>query len=1383
MPKQIEELYKELVSTDRELSYEQRNYDDLQEQLEDLESREKNGNLTIENFHEDINHLNSRLNNIKTVIDKQCEELETVYGEIPPGNSLPNTLDEILKMSDDEKTNAKNVLDRILSEHQADNDHQLDEYEKLVNELNRYEQEFLDVNLTFGQLPDTEEKIFSLDEANPKDKQTINAIMNLLNSKGKNDIASTSKKTWEEAKKEYEKIKEDYEALRKLHEEQVEQFKNLSSADLNTLRQQQNGSISSNESSHTITTENIALINEYLKNNKDSLDGIESLEEYFRRENELYASKPDTSALDDIPEVQHFFTEFNQLTGEAAQKARNVANALIENYNKENPTPCTAKSIEDYEASLKEQTIWEETKTKILAKIQNQSLEKIRDIANDDLDDQVYKYDSALLSKQSAIIQIIQKYPTDLPTTVTEIKKIQQKDPVEFVVLSRKIEDLSKDDSKKVIVNLADEPYTAISLIKDHTEMRELEARHKKAELDKDEFDRLKYLQDRVREIKLRLENEKELNKEKQKKLKKDKTAIEERNNLKKTIKEATENIAAIEKNISALVKEETKRYENEAAAKKKYIKDTVIGPKQRDVKNELEAYNQKVKNHNKLSKNIDSLLAKLKKEQESILSKNERALRKDEKQATEKNKDTYSNAESTKSMIEIIKEENKARKNNSSYQKVLNDKNTLYKTQIQHLSEKVTSLKKETENWIKEDKEARVKKIQSINNDLTSNLNDNVKSARKEARAAGTEAKITGYIAQKVGTVTNFYRRKIREVTDGMIKAPRLEKEAELKQLTEKLEKAGITSAFMEIDHVNSISEEKFQSSKEEALSNENLNLADDQIHDISKQIIQLNTEILELKKTEEKRLQENEIKFNKIYGKTIPTEREQLEQASIAKRDSEIKAANGDQKKIDRANAEYDLRKSELDAQFSEEDLQDEKLNKELTEINAKSEEWGKHLNEANLSKIDTFVSVGESMINFALGKLQGGDSSEGLESINVKESLEQMKESLTSEPETEHIVNTILEIGEAVYQKLQTVNDSLNEKYQESSREHAFKTNYHETMDHDNKRFQEICKNDVENKMGVSLKDKRITYLNEQQKPVIDKLNQDLDDKLKAQEVMRTQVRELTAQVEKKKTDLSNSTQKMQDGFSRIENLEKQMDELRDVQLDNYRKNLKQPLTKAVDAVKINIGEPISNADVLGTITNSPLDANASLDDVMACIHKINVNGIGLINYIDPNNEYSKMLSANEADQRAFTEKMLNSAGSVLNGQFGKSIISVEKEDHLLHPVLLEGDAKYKEHNNSTIRMVADFNDVRLESAKLNVMARESKKTAEHMNDQPTLSENEKKLQNSLDTAVKKSRSRVSLTELMEEEKPSKTNRFFSRNSDRSKEQKQIKKENAL
>ena len=50
-------------------------------------------------------------------------------------------------------------------------------------------------------------KVYTIKLNKPKDKQIINTILNVLNSKGKNDIASSSKKTWAETKKEYEKIK------------------------------------------------------------------------------------------------------------------------------------------------------------------------------------------------------------------------------------------------------------------------------------------------------------------------------------------------------------------------------------------------------------------------------------------------------------------------------------------------------------------------------------------------------------------------------------------------------------------------------------------------------------------------------------------------------------------------------------------------------------------------------------------------------------------------------------------------------------------------------------------------------------------------------------------------------------------------------------------------------------------------------------------------------------------------------------------------------------------------------------------------------------------------------------------------------------------------
>ena len=606
------------------------------------------------------------------------------------------------------------------------------------------------------------------------------------------------------------------------------------------------------------------------------------------------------------------------------------------------------------------------------------------------------------------------------------------------------------------------------------------------------------------------------------------------------------------------------------------------------------------------------------------------------------------------------------------------------------------------------------------------------------------------------------------------MIKAPRFEKEAELRALNEKLKEAGVASAFMEMDYAANSSMPSV-SAMDQALINKKLNLANLNISDISKHIMNINNELHEMKLIEDQRLQENEIKFNKIFGDIIPTEREQLEKTSLAKRDSEIAAANGDQTKIDRANAEYELRKAELEAQFSEEDLKAQNLKEELAEINEKSNEWGKLLNEANLSKIDTFVSVSEKIANYAIGKLQGDDSSKGIEPIDVKASLDSIKESLTSEPDKEHVVNKLLEIGELVYHKLQSANESLNEKYQEASREHSFKHELFNTLANDNKRFKEFCEKDTENVMGESLKDKRISFLNDMQKQVSDKLNQDIMDKENAKNTMRTQVRKLNEKlIPDKEKAIAETSEKMHESFSSISKLEEKMDELTDATLDTYRKSKKNP--HITDEIHIDVNRQISNKEIIEHLTSAPLNDIPSLDDVMERIHKINMNGIGLINYIDPNDQYSAMLSASEADQKAFAEKMLQDAGTFLKQQFGDAIIAVEQEDLLLHPVLLDGDPKKENHNKSTTRMVADFNAVRLESAKLNQMVRKSEKTAASDQKQTVVSDKDKQLQETLNKAVKQSRSRVSFTSLMEAEKPAKEKRFFKRITDHFKKSKE-------
>ena len=1374
----IEEAYKKLAEADKELSVADREYNTLQNELLHMQSEKKIADTTMSSLQHDIDMIDKRLINHTIEVSNECSDLESKYNKVSLGNHLPNTLKEIMNLTGEEKVEAEQELNRIVNEYSEEKFSAMEVYTELANRIQECDQKIFEAQLMYGQLPEKEEEIYALNEKDPKDRQTIKVIMDLLPKDPSTD-KTESQLTWEDAKRKFQSIQDNYTAIRDIQKANDVQRDNLLKADLDILRTQMSTPFSFNEASEIITKESIALIDGEIKRNAGGL-GISSLDEYFKAEQELHRSKPDTKAIDDLPIVAHFFTKFNELSPEEANKARQTTNELIEKYRETHSSnEVIANSIEDYENSVRMESVWADRKHQIFADLSNKraiSEDLVKDLANGELKSKILAYNQ--IEKERKELELEYKKATfdQFPVHVTDVKKMKEEKPEDFVIFSERVRSLAGNDFG--------EKYNADILIQEHTEMRRLEYLSKVKPLDKKDGDELERLVNRVYLMKHRLEQDKKkyttfLGKPK---FSDDDIAAQYR--LKNELEEKTSEFKTLGEDITNLTYEEITKSAAEAASKKAFIKRTIVEPAQKEAFEQKKSYEKKELEHHKLTEKVKDVLSNFKDEQIKKQEKNYKALQKDEAMAIEENKASYVKSDSAKAIVEAIKAENAVRKSNSLGQKLLDKAVSGNKQIMSQLNKELGEVMRNTEAWVKADKEARIKNIQLVNKGVTEDLDNQIKTARKEARSAGIDAKVMGFVSQKVGSFTDIYRKKIKELSDGMIKAPRMEKEAEHANLTKKLEEARKSLAAMERNELAYNKSGVSRSAIEEAEMNQRMNKATDDISEITSQIAKVNLEIQKLKSIEEKRLQDNAIKFNSKFGDVILTDREQLLNASETKRNCEIAAANGDQKQIDRANADYELRKQELNDKFGQEDLEDQKLMAEIQEINQKSDEWGHVFDDNTKSKIDSFVTIGEKIFNFAAAKAGMITASEGLDPLNVKASLDEIKEGLTSNPSNEHVVDKVLEIGELVYQKLQTANESLEEKYQKASREHAFKHNFYEAMDIENKRFQEICKEDVENKMGVSLKDKRITYLNQSKAEVNEKLTQDRQHKEISKSTMEKQVNELTEYlIPNKEQEISKTTDVITNKMAVISKLEEALDLERDNKLNSYRENLMieknmtdKQISKSASDILIDRNKPISNAELIGQLTNSTLDTNASMEDVMEQINKINMNGLGLINFIDPEDQYFHMLSANEAEKQAFKEKLLESAGSTLKDQFGHSIISVEQDDMLLHPVLIEDKPEF---NNSVKSMVADFNAVRLDAARLNVAMRKERENAKGKGKEPQMSERDKQLQQVYDKAVKQSRSRVSLSSLMNEEKTTKSRTWFSRlerTNERTKEDKQ-------
>lgn len=1354
----ITKTYRELAAADKDVAKAELEYEALQDELTKLEFIRRADLTAADNLQKDIHTLNRRLETSERDVQDQCSRLEEKYGSLVPGKPLPDTFEELLSLSGEEKIYAEKHLQRIVKEHGGDQYYTLEVYDELKKVVSESERKLFQTQLDYGQLPENAEEIYALDEHDPNDKQMLDKIMQILNEKNPN-LASESRSTFDQTKKAYEKIEDDVAAIRQSQLEREEQLENLKSADLKTLGKQYGIPNSGNEETKIITEDTKTLINGELKKNAKSL-GISSLDEYFKREKDLLDTEPDTRAIDILPSANHFFTEFSEKYLNERNEISALTKELIEKYQKTNPTIEGApKSIEAYQSTIDERVAWDERRYKLVTSRTSNGLvpaEILREFPEGEVKNKAFAYNQAQREAKELEKTLAIKSFAEYPIKMDDIAKLKENKPFEYEAFSDKIRALAENAVNQNGTHLFGSSYNADELLKDYVEMQKLEQinKDKTQFLNKNGLQKLVERRDRIREMERRLEEEKKKNTDSLGRRIFSDAEKAEKEQIADALKQKQTEVKNFENEMIGLAEEECQKYVDLEAFQKAYIKRTIVEPEQKIASEKKKAYENKKDEHKTLTDKVNKILADLKKTKEKELENSKKALGKQEISDKEQNRNSYVNASSTKDMIKIMKEVNKNRKSDSRVQDKLHGDTYAYATSIKTTTDKVDNIKKDVEKWIKEDKAASKRNIETVNKEVKKELTDDSDTLKSEARKARRKATVMGFTSQKVGSFTDFYRKKIKEISESMIKAPRLEKEAELEELKKEFAASTKMSGAMERNNAINVVE---KSAMEQAQANQKLNHANEKNVNIAQKIQVKQQEIEAMKLEEKKRLQENNEKFNRIFGGVILTDPEQMKLANEAKRDAEIAAAKGDQKKIERAKAEFQLRQDELNANLDMQELENQEAQKEMREIDEKSEEWGKIFSDANKTKIDQFISVGEAIVNFVGKKVKGAaPEPEGWQEISVREKLNEIEQKL-SEPKVkeEHVVDQILRIGELVYQKLQLVNENLNTIYQEASDEHALKHEFYNALEQDNKRFMDICEKDVENKMGVSLKDKRITYLNEMKDQVKQHLNREIQSKREAKADVQKKVENLDGAISSKQEDILNADQDITNKISKIENLEKTLNELRDDRLEQYRREkaasgmTDKAISESAEGIRIHTdpSQPVSGADLIGQLTGMRPDDNTKLEDVMEQIQKINVNGIGLINFVDPSNRYSNILSAGEAEQKAFKDELLNTVGTVLKSQLGNQIVSVEQDDMMLHPVLMEGNEKF---NKSAKSMVAGLNAVRLDSAKLNVM----KKTSAS-----ALTEHDKQIQPTLDKAVKQSRSRVSLSSLMEKEKQEK------------------------
>ena len=1380
-----DQLNNELFATDSELSAANRKYTALRKELNVLESKKESGVNAISSLQTDINSLNKRMEENEKVISDECKFYEDTYGLKVPDYSLPDTFEEILILSESEKVKADQQLARIISSKKFKNADEKNYYttagyQKLKDEIKGFEDDLFNANLTYGLLPVKKKEIHDLNENNPKDKQIIDKIISLFNVNDSTQNKALS--DWKNIRDTYNQITEAEINHLVQKEEDEAKLNNLLQANLGILRKQLAISGEVDNENGILTEDTINLIkNEYDQKVKSANLGTEtfpinSLESYFAAESKLLNDKPDTRIIDDVPPImldgdllrrQIYIDNLSALKLEEPNKVnkmRELINDTLKKYHAENPQiNVLAESLEDYENSTETYNAL----TKGAARIGHDILDfgyVTKDafdlMPKSEIKNRAYTYNRLFNEKCTLESQLTEASFIQDAMNIKDIIKLKDNKHVYSALSSRikkyaadydakSIDASDKTASNSAAIPLFGPDYNADKLINDHNKMRALE---KIKNMSKDDVDSLKALREKIYKMKDLLRAEAEKNSE------------GFTLNQKQRQKEIREKIKAKETEMDALKLSHYYMYPEidqnfSPTSKREYIEKILYDSREK-AKLEKHTYQNKVSEFGKVTKNIENILSDFQTTKKKEHEAHYKNLKKQENQIAKENKSAFMHADSINDIISTIQKENIKRINSKIDYAIYKRNKVTYEEQIKVKNTILNDVTKNTLDWIKNDKKAILNNIAEVDNSVKLDLSNQIDKAQKNAEQAKTSAKVAGFTAQMIGNATDYYRKKLKIFSDALIKAPLIEAIAKREEKSDALNELRKTMTVME-RNLSAVNEpmnlNEFES---EVKAEQKIVMKENRITEIEKELAELNETIEDMKIEEIKRLKANDDFFNMHFGGVILTTRDQMRSASEAKLQCEVKAANGDQKKIDRANAEFNLRNEELDEEFENASNDFDDLNKKIDEIEKASDKLAKKLDSPTQARINTVFGIAESVFNFVGKKAGFIYKRPGADPVDLSKTLENLHNNLSNPTPSANTVDQLLTVGKDLYTKLQDINQSLHESYQEASRNHVDKNDLYHALVDENNRFMGICEKDTENKMGISLKNKRITYLNNSKELVENKLNNQLNHKRASQKIMQSEVDELVKEhIPVKQEMISNTSKGIDNIVNKTAKLEEQMDQVRDTKLEAFRsKCAKKGLTdKQISRIplgfEIDPSLQLSGQELVGKLTNTKLKDNTKLEDVMKQIHKINMNGMGLINYIDPDNKYIGMLSANEEEQKKFKEELLNAAGKKLKEQFGQSIISVEGKDLLLHPVLLKGNQEFNAHS---VSMVAGFNEVLLESAKMNVMMRSPEYLATKSKDEL---DKEKALQITLSKAVKQSRSRMSFASFLAEDKQTK------------------------
>ncbi len=607
-------------------------------------------------------------------------------------------------------------------------------------------------------------------------------------------------------------------------------------------------------------------------------------------------------------------------------------------------------------------------------------------------------------------------------------------------------------------------------------------------------------------------------------------------------------------------------------------------------------------------------------------------------------------------------------------------------------------------------------------------------KKAESQYNSSKTKRNLLGTAAGTMDKITRKYRDMLVMLTDGVIKAELqdaldekavIEMELNNKRTTQTAATRVMSGELLETDNRTKIDQQELEQRGEHQTAPERLQ---EEINELERRIVMQNQKIERIRSQQELRILENHRKIDEAL-EIQPEFDTEIETKRLAFAEDCYREALGDptaadyeiRRKVVESRMALARKESQEAAAAAEESIQ--QLAESLGFIDEKSQKASTVLTESTQKKLDLAVKIGEKVINFLSKRAaEAAGEKEPAEEFSVSQKLEDLKQKLQEEPETEqHVVNSLLEVGKLLYPIMVKKNQELQTVYDKFA---------NQTLD-DERILMDLDMLQAGFEMyQLKRAEKADVRPEDFTQDMIRFLDQKDDDARHAVEIQLHLMENAAKSAREKSTEYQEKIvpEKEQARASKIEAANNSLKVCKESEQEIQRvfvKTLQSTSQKADPRVVVSEETLTQKAPIafLSQLTGVSMEEGMNLDDAMDAFGRIYTNGLSAAAYYDLGNRYTEAMVAGPEAQTQLLTEMTTHAESIqaalnhvahpedtplteearrLSGQ----LLAIEDPDCArLQAVVLDGNSSQKEaYNRHAIMTANSFNDMREEIAGL-------------------------------------------------------------------------------